>query len=575
MLNEELLEVKEFREEAKRDYAEYQKQLHNDCDIACSLPTKDLTLFMLRAAVYICACNLDIQNVEMVYGLARARTLFPDDYTIHDFVISSCYERGDIVTAFKWVLQVNQGKEDALRLSIGASLGNFKNHPNLQLVYTDLLNTLIEEFFPQEEGTLSFTVRDAIALLLSRLLRFPELIQRIENEKTPSALYCRLWLEHKWECANMQIESLEDIVNNATIYWRKLADICLKKQSAIQEIGRLYYPMKWYLAHPGDEERTFFENVLVLLLYSNHHITRIKEMLNIPLELFRPENHITMYMRPEKFKRVFTPKEGTNQVYWSLTCADHMNDDFEGAVFFDYLKECGVSLFDESISQFGLIDSNERAAVFLGSVGRTFDDEYMYGLYASDQGERGFCVDIDVRSFDDIIEDSLANDEYEWICPLYSMLYANKIDDIIMPNVKKELKKLGKNLSLISLFAQQYKKKHEESELSYSRMIYRMLEEIIYLFKKKEGPDNTVNDEDGSPVIRNWEREQEMRMVKCVRGESRNIVKSEKRDNQNRHYLNYSTQKRIIVKNIYGGSSVEKLLAAKKRIYELQKDLSH
>ena len=64
-------------------------------------------------------------------------------------------------------------------------------------------------------------------------------------------------------------------------------------------------------------------------------------------------------------------------------------------------------------------------------------------------------------------------------------------------------------------------------------------------------------------------------MLKCVRGKSRNIVKSEKCDNQNRHYLNYSTQKRIIVKNIYGGSSVEKLLAAKKRIYELQKDLSH
>ena len=28
----------------------------------------------------------------------------------------------------------------------------------------------------------------------------------------------------------MQIESLEDIVNNATIYWRKLADICLKNR---------------------------------------------------------------------------------------------------------------------------------------------------------------------------------------------------------------------------------------------------------------------------------------------------------------------------------------------------------
>lgn len=567
MLDEELLEVKELREEAKKNYAEYQKQLHNIDDIARSLPTKDLTLFMLRAAIYICACNLDIQNVEMIYGLARARTLFSDDYTIHDFVISSCYERGDLVTAFKWVLQANQGKKDALRLSIGASLGNFKEHPNLPLVYTDLLNALIEEYLPQEEGTLSFTVRDSIALLLSRLLRFPELIQRIENEKMPSALYCRLWLEHKWECANMHIESLEGIANNSTLYWRKLADICLNNQSAIQEIGRLYYPMKWYLDHPEDEERTFFEEVLVLLLYSNHHITRIKEMLNIPLEMFGQEYHITRYMSLEAFERVFTPKEGTNQVYWSLTCADHMNDFSEGKVFFDYLKECGVSLFDESISNFGLIDSNERAAVFLGSVSGVFDDEYMYGMYASDKGEKGFCVDIDVRSFDDIIEDSIANDEYEWICPLYRMIYANKIDDVIMPNAKEEIKKLGKNLSLISLFAQEYKKKHEESELSYSRMIYRMLEEIIYLFKKKEGSDD-------KGITRNWEREQEMRMVKCVRGKSHKIVRGEKCDKQKKHFLNYSTQKRIIVKDIYGGSSTEKLLAAKKHICELQEDFS-
>lgn len=331
--------------------------------------------------------------------------------------------------------------------------------------------------------------------------------------------------------------------------------------------------MKWYLAHSGDEERSFFEKTLVRLLLSNHLITRIKEMLNIPLDLFRPENHITMYMRPGKFQRVFTPKAGTNQVYWSLTCADHMNDDFEGAVFFDYLKECGVSLFDNSISQFGLINNNERAAVFLGSVGATFDDEYMYELYACDQGERGFCVDIDVSSFDDIIEDSLENDEYEWICPLYRVMYADKIDDIIMPNVRNALKELGNNLSLISLFAQQYKDGHEESAFSYCRMIYRMLEEIIYLFKKKEGPDNSVFTKDGSPVIRNWEREKEMRMVKCVRGESHNIVESEKCDIQNRHYLNYYTQKRIIVKNIYGGSSTEKLLEAKKHICELQFDL--
>ena len=31
MLNQELLEVKKYREEVKRDYSEYQNKLHNDC----------------------------------------------------------------------------------------------------------------------------------------------------------------------------------------------------------------------------------------------------------------------------------------------------------------------------------------------------------------------------------------------------------------------------------------------------------------------------------------------------------------------------------------------------------------
>lgn len=562
MLNEELLKVKEIREEARINYAEHQEHLYNECDIACSLSAKNQALSLLKVKAYICACNLDMPNVEMVYNIARERAIISNDYTIHDFVIGSCHDLGDIVTAFKWVLQANQGKDDALRLSIVASLNNFKYHPSLQLVYTDLLNMLIEEYLPQEEGTQLFTVRDAIVVLLSRLLRFPELIQYIEKENDPSALYCRLWLEHKWECANTEVENIEDIDNNAIVYWRKLAEICMENQSAIHGIGRLYYPMRWYLTHTGEDERIFFEKVLMLLLYSNHHITRIKEMMNIPLELFDPEDHITIYMSPKKFKRVFTPREGTSQVYWSLTCADHMNDDFEGKVLFDYLKECGVSLFDERVLPFGLIDKNERASVFLGSVSRTINDEYMYELYASGQGERGFCVDIDVSSFDSIIEDSLVNDEYEWICPLYNMQYANKIDDIVMPNVRMELKRLGKNLSLISLSAQQYKKEHEESEISYSKMIYRMLEEIAYLFKRKEGFDNKVK--------RNWEQEQEMRMMKCVRGESSNKVISEERGKQ---YLNYFTQKRIIVRNIYGGSSEEKLRAAKKIIYELQQDL--
>lgn len=242
MLSEELREVKEFREEVKRDYAEYRRQLQHDCIIACSLPSKDLILFTLRAAVYICACNLDFQNVKMIYILAQERTLFPDDYTIHDFVFSSCYERGDIVTAFKWVLQVNHGKEDALRMSIGESLNVFKKHPNLPLVYTDFLNILVEEYLPHEEGTSSCAVRDAIAILLSRLLRFPELIQFIENEKMPSALYCRLWLEHKWECIDSQIEPLEKEFKNATIYWRKLANICSKKTAHFMKLEDCIIP---------------------------------------------------------------------------------------------------------------------------------------------------------------------------------------------------------------------------------------------------------------------------------------------------------------------------------------------
>ena len=201
-------------------------------------------------------------------------------------------------------------------------------------------------------------------------------------------------------------------------------------------------------------------------------------------------------------------------------------------------------------------------------IGETFDDEYMYEMYAYDKGIKGFCVDFDVRSFDDIIEDSLANDEYEWVCPLYRMLYADKLDDIIMPNVKREIKKLGRMLSTIDLFANDYKKENSDSVLTFYRTIYRMLEEIIYLFKKKAGPDNTSKDENGSPTIRNWEREREIRMMKCVRDASSNKVESEKCDVNGRHYLNYSTQKRIVVKNICGGSTEEALKEAKKHIYE-------
>ena len=62
--------------------------------------------------------------------------------------------------------------------------------------------------------------------------------------------------------------------------------------------------------------------------------------------------------------------------------------------------------------------------------------------------------------------------------------------------------------------------------------------------------------------------------MKCVRGNSSNKIQSNNFDkSKNRYYLNYSTHKRIIVKNIYGGSAEDKLREAKEHIAELQKDL--
>lgn len=571
---DELHETEQVRTEIQQQYSKIKSSIIRFAESAAAISGGE-TLLALRNLAYICACSKDAQNAETIYRLALQNNIPSDVYTLHDFVIQACYEWGDIVTAFRWVLSVNAGKECALRLSIGATLDNFKFHPNLWLVYTDFLNTLERDYLPMEIGTPNHDVRDAVVVLCARLLQFDKLISIIEHDPTPSLSFHKLWLEHKWEAVSQisKDDFLEHIEEQTLFHWQQLAAGCSNDQNALLETGRLYYPLKWYMEHPNNQH-LFFNKVLINLLYFSHHITRIKEMLNMPLSLFDDCDHITMYMRHRKLKRVFSKEPGSDTVTWKLTCADHMNDDFEGSVFFDYLKECHITIFDQWIRPFGILNGMERSSVFLGSVSCTYNDPYMFDLYANDQDGTGFCVDLDVRSFDDILEDSLANDEFEWICPLYKLIYADTIGEVRMPNVRREIKALGKSLMLIQFYTKDYEKSYPELIQSFYEMLYRMLEEIIYLFKKKSGPDNTIKDENGMPLVRSREREMEMRMMKCVRGDSKNITESEAHDSKNRNYRSYTTRRRIIVKDIVGGNNDEDLEQAQNIIFESQTDLT-
>ena len=572
IIDEEINELNRGRKACIDSYPEFVRILPVLITALSSQPLNESRQNLWTLA-YVSACNLDAERADVIHGAARFYSLIPDDVTTDDLVLFACYLRDDSVTAFRWMLHANDGKDGALRESLLTVFQYFAKHPKLELIYTELLYVLSEEYLPFEKGSESYDVRDAVATLMGRLRRYTDLMRLIESEPEPSLEYCKLWLEHKIEDEKILETKTIDRYNQTVFFWKKVAAFCTDHPDDLQQIGRLCYPMIWYLSHRQENERSFFETVLPSLLYANWRITRIKEMMNIPLALFNPENHITMYMRPGKFERTFTPREGEKDAFWSLTCSDHMNDDYEGSVFFDYMKECGVSLFDGDFCPAELRKGGERSSVFLGSVSGTFESDYMYELYASDAGKRGFCVDIDPRSFDDLLEDSAGNDEYSWICPLYFLQYANNIDEIQLLNVKMQVQKLGGSLKMIGLFVEDYKKKSPDSARSFVRVLYRMLEEIIFLFKKTNGPDNTARDEKGSPIERDWQREKEMRMMKCVRGDSPNKVESEKCDANGRHYLNYHTNKRIIVKNVYGGDTEKELAAARKRISELQKDL--
>ncbi len=67
MLNQELLEVRKFREEVKRDYSEYQSQLHNYCLAVCLLENKEESLPVLRAMAYMCVKNISMNRIEYNY----------------------------------------------------------------------------------------------------------------------------------------------------------------------------------------------------------------------------------------------------------------------------------------------------------------------------------------------------------------------------------------------------------------------------------------------------------------------------------------------------------------------------
>ncbi len=511
---------------------------------------------------YCAAVIMDEERTQKCYDLMMKHHLLKEDRTFVDCVLGSCYEQGDAVTAFKWVYKNNDYDHDKLQSSIGAVLYDCKLRLDLEVIYTDLCCFLKDYYLPLEPSD-SHVVSDTVVHLLSRLLRFDEMIDFIENEAVPTAQSSRQWLEHKFECIR-EGQDTKELVDNTIVYWIRLYDACLSDTETIYNIGRLYYPMKWFMdCASASIPIADYQGIITSILYINWHITRIKEMMNLPLSMMLYP-HITQYMSMRKLKRTFQKNDDGQKATWILTCADNMNDAIEGKAFFSYLEEFGVKSFIETVGRFGVFDDQERSSVFLGSFSETINDEYMLDLYAADKktGGKGFCVDFSAESFDDVIEDSLSQDEYYWMCPLYRIYYANTIEEISDSRIKNRIERIAKNLHIIALFAEKLEKENQEIVRKLYSAIYHMLEEVMYLFKVKEGP----NSDTGDTEICNWEREKELRTMKCVRGKSDHILRID--IPQGKSILKYVTGKEMIVNNICGGNDQASLESA----YEIVKE---
>jgi hypothetical protein len=167
----------------------------------------------------------------------------------------------------------------------------------------------------------------------------------------------------------------------------------------------------------------------------------------------------------------------------------------------------------------------------------SFNNPYLYDLYSTKDGtEKGYCVEFDFQSFDNIIEDGANNDEFEWVCPLYYVVYADKLSDINDRRVVKHIKSISDRLKQMSLIMSECSEQEMVDDLRV--VVFKELEEIAYLFKNKSGFDE-------NHIWRDWTAEKELRIMKCVRGESNNIVTSKtNKDENGLYYRNYISTKK-------------------------------
>lgn len=481
----------------------------------------------------------------------------------------------DIVSAFCWYYNKTNRSSSEFEETFAKTLYIFKQHNNLKLIYNNILEYLKKEYkllLNTTDVEKTNCIEGAILIILVRLNRYNEAVSLIENSKNDN-----LYKESLWFRLKLRVALTKDYdVDIAFKRWLKLANKYEHNTKSLEStLGRLWFPMSFFIKYKNNEEIVeYYSAILNSLMVINNHISDIKEILTCDLQSpvfshYIP--HITMYMSPNKFERVFFNNQSENpniQLTWKLTCADHMNDDLEGKVLYSFFKECGINIFDNITGNYGIQLGENRSSVYLGSFSGTINDEYMYDLYATGvNSQKGVCLELDIDSFDNLIEDELVNDEYYWMCPLYYVVYANSLSDIDNEIIIKRIKGISKLINGSLLFWQDFSPETKVLKDEFFTTIFKMLEEIAYLFKTKDGIDD-------KNVTRSWKREKELRLMKCVRGYSDNILEYNATDSNGRNYRNYITRKQIKIKNIYGGNDNNDLKIYKDRISNLYQQLN-
>lgn len=556
---ERLLLLKEVSEEEDRETYEKMKK-------ARQWDRNELFDMVYHACVF-----LDDTQAQKAYSILFDNN-WVGDMTLNDTVIFTCISNNDIVSCFCWIFKYHNNDFNKIRLAIGATLAAFKGHRHLENIYRNFLEYLKSDWLPKEADSDSTEISEALCLMLHRLRSCEDINEFITSygkklKTTPLATLWWLQDVFKSEYAHKHIDSkggLGQLLVEIKGKWDYLAECCVTDPNILEQAGRWAFVLKWYIKYRENPVMKKYGQFFVAnSIFRNKHIDEIKEILTVDVDspfAWMYIDEVSMYMSPSKMERIFHISEHKRaEATWCLTCADNMNDDNEGVVLYKYLKSLGVNWLDDVVHNFGIGSNNERSSVFLGSYSMSFNDSYLYDLYSKKgSNEKGYCVEVDLRSFDNTIEDGLNNDEYGWMCPLYYVVYADRLSDIADDRIAQHIKDISNLLQKISLFLGECTENEMLNDIK--TVVFKELEEIAYLFKSKGGYDE-------DHIWRDWTKERELRTVKCVRGESNSIVTSKTNTSKNGlYYRNYVTKKRIIVKNVAGGNSIEDLEEVKREL---------